>query len=425
MKSDLDALMQEKNLDALVVLGAAEHNPPMYYFTGGGHISAAIIVKKRGAEPILFYNDMERDEAAKTGLQTKSLSAYPFMDLLKEANGDKEMVGALRFHHLLTDLGLTKGRIGIYGHVEISGALAALTRLQRLLPDLELVGENAMDSVFIRAMETKDERDVERIRQMGKVTTEVVRRTAEYLTSRDVRADEVLLKEDGSPLTVGDVHAQIRLWVAELGAELPEGFIFSVGRDAGVPHSIGNPEDLMRLGQTIIYDIYPAERGGGYFYDFTRTWSLGYATPEAEELYGQVQEIFNRLMENFDLNTPFKDYQRMTCEYFESKGHKSQLNTKGPLDGYVHSLGHGVGLNIHERPFSGLDADESHRLAPGVVVTSEPGLYYPEKGMGFRIEDTIWVRPDGRMEILADYPYDFVLPMKKWKPTSPKPPKKK
>jgi Xaa-Pro aminopeptidase len=237
------------------------------------------------------------------------------------------------------------------------------------------------------------------------------------LTSREVRADEVLLKEDGSPLTVGDVHSKIRLWVAELGAELPEGFIFSIGRDAGVPHSIGNPEDLMRLGQTIIYDIYPAERGGGYFYDFTRTWSLGYATPEAQELYGQVQEIFNRLLENFDLNTPFKDYQRMTCEYFESKGHKTQLNTKGPLDGYVHSLGHGVGLNIHERPSSGLDADESHRLASGVVITSEPGLYYPEKGMGFRIEDTLWVRPDGKMEILADYPYDFILPMKKWKQT--------
>ena len=415
MKSDIDALMQEKNLDALVVLGAAEHNPPMYYYTGGGHVSAAILVKKRGEEPILFYNDMERDEAAKTGLQTKSLSAYPFQELLNEAGGDKEMVGALRFQHLLTDLGLTKGRVGIYGNVEISGVYATLTRLQRLLPDVELVGENGMNSIFSRAMETKDARDVERIRQMGKITTEVVRRTAEYLISRDVRADEVLLKEDGSPLTVGDVHAKIRLWVAELGAELPEGFIFSVGHDAGVPHSIGNPEDLMRLGQTIIYDIYPAERGGGYFYDFTRTWSLGYATPEAQELYGQVQEIFNRLLENFDLNAPFKNYQQMTCEYFESKGHKSQLNSKSPLDGYVHSLGHGVGLNIHERPFSGLDADDTHRLAPGVIITSEPGLYYPEKGMGFRIEDTLWVRPDGKMEILADYPYDFVLPMKKWK----------
>ena len=415
MKSDIDALMQARNLDALLVLGAAEHNPPMYYFTGGGHISAAVLVKKRGEAPILFYNDMERDEAAKTGLQTKSLGAYSFQDLLKEAGGDLTLVGALRFQRILNDLGLTKGRMGIYGNVDFSSTFAAVTRLQRLLPDLELVGESGMDSVFIRAMETKDERDVERIRKMGQITTEVVSLTAEYLTSRDVRADEVLLKEDGSPLTVGDVQARIRLWVAERGAELPEGFIFSIGRDAGVPHSTGNPADLMRLGQTIIYDIYPAERGGGYFYDFTRTWSLGYASTEAQELYGQVQEIFNRLLENFDLNASFKDYQRMACEYFESKGHKSQLNTENPLEGYVHSLGHGVGLYIHERPFSGLTVDDTHRLAPGVVITSEPGLYYPEKGMGFRIEDTLWVRPDGKIEILAEYPYDFVLPMKKRK----------
>ncbi len=250
---------------------------------------------------------------------------------------------------------------------------------------------------------------------MGRITTEVVRLTAEFLTSCEVREDEVLLNEKGEPLKLGEVKDKIRLWVAERGAELPEGFIFAIGRDAGVPHSTGNPEDLMRLGQTIVYDIYPAEAGGGYFYDFTRTWSLGYATPEAEELYGQVKEIFEKLWENFDLNVPFKQYQRMTCEYFESKGHKSQLNFGSPTEGYVHSLGHGVGLNIHERPFSGLMTGDDHRLSPGVVVTSEPGLYYPERGMGFRIEDTFWVRPDGRMEMLADYPYDFVLPMKKWK----------
>jgi Xaa-Pro aminopeptidase len=415
MKSDIDSLMKERNLDALLVLGAAEHNPPMYYFTGSGHISAAVLIKKRGEEPILFYNEMERDEAAKTGLQTKSMGVYSFQELLKEAGGDKTLVGALHFQHMLTDIGLTRGRVAIYGNVDFGSTYATVTKFQSLMPELEIIGENSMDSVFLCAMETKDERDVERIRQMGCITTEVVRRTAEYLTSRDIRKDEVLLNDDGSPLTVGDVHAKIRLWVAELGAELPEGFIFSIGRDAGVPHSSGNPNDLMRLGQTIVYDIYPAERGGGYFYDFTRTWCLGYATPEAEELYGQVKEIYFRLMDKFDLNASFKDYQRMTCEYFESKGHKSQLNTDNPLDGYVHSLGHGVGLNIHERPFSGLQADDSHRLAPGVIITSEPGLYYPEKGMGFRIEDTLWVRPDGKIEVLADYPYDFVLPMKKWK----------
>ncbi|MBI5295390.1 MAG: aminopeptidase P family protein [Chloroflexi bacterium] len=415
MKSDFDALMQARNLDALLVLGSAEHNPPMYYFTGGGHVSAAALIKKRGETPILFYNDMERDEAAKTGLPTKSFSAYPFMDLMKEAGGDQALAGAIRFKRMFNDLGLMGGRVGIYGHVELGSAFGMLTHFQRIAPEFELVGENGMDSVFIRAMETKEASEVERIRNMGRITTEVVRQTADYLTSCDVREDEVLLNEQGQPLKLGEVKDKIRLWVAERGAELPEGFIFAIGHDAGVPHSTGNPEDLMRLGQTIVYDIYPAEAGGGYFYDFTRTWSLGYATPEAQELYDQVRGIFNKLWEDFDLNVPFKQYQRITCEYFESKGHKSQLNTPAPTEGYVHSLGHGVGLNIHERPFSGLMTGDDQRLAPGVVVTSEPGLYYPEKGMGFRIEDTFWVRPDGRMEMLADYPYDFVLPMKKWK----------
>lgn len=412
MKSDIDALMQARNLHALLVLGNAEHNPPMYYFTGGGHVSNAVLIKKRGETPVLYCNDMERGEAAKTGLEIRSLSLYPMSELVKETDGDMTKTGAILFKRLLTDLGLASARIAVYGKVEFGSMFATMTNVQKYLLDLQLVGEN--DSIFTRAMETKDESEVARIRRMGRITTEVVRLTADYLTSRDVREDEVLLKEDGSPLTIGDVQSRIRLWVAERGAELPEGFIFSIGRDAGLPHSQGNPDDLIRLGQTIVYDIYPAERGGGYFYDFTRTWSLGYATPEAEELYGQVKEVFDKVMDNFDLNAPFKDYQRMTCEYFESKGHKSQLNTKVPLDGYVHSLGHGVGLNIHERPGSHLLMDDSHRLKPGVVITSEPGLYYPDKGMGFRIEDTIWVRPDGVMEILAEYPYDFVLPMKKW-----------
>lgn len=415
MKSDLDALMQARNLDAILVVGNAEHNPPMYYLTGGGHVSHATVIKKRGEEAAYFHNDMERDEAAKSGLRLIPYSKYDYDALYKEADGDLLLASALRYRMIFEELGLTRGRVGVYGFYDLSAVFGTLSRLQKLLPELEFVGEPREDSIFMRAMETKDAAEVERIRRMGRITTTVVGKTRDYLTEREVRADEVLLKEDGSPLTVGDVHAKIRLWVAEQGAELPSGFIFAIGRDAGVPHSTGNPADLMRLGQTIVFDIYPAEAGGGYYYDFTRTWSLGYAAPEAQELYDQVKEIFDKLMDNFDVNAPFKHYHKMTCEYFESKGHQSPLNTKAPVEGYVHSLGHGVGLNIHERPFSGLTAGDDQRLAPGVVVTSEPGLYYPEKGMGFRIEDTLWVRPDGTIETLADYPYDFVLPMKKRK----------
>ncbi|HEU0291110.1 MAG TPA: M24 family metallopeptidase [Anaerolineales bacterium] len=415
MKSDLDTLMQSKNLEALIVFGHGEHNPPMYYFTGGGHIMHATLIKKRGEGAVLFHGDMERDEAARSGLKCVPYSKYDYEALLNEANKNVLVATAMRCELMFRDLGLTVGRVGVYGTYDLSATIGLLTHLQKLLPEIEFVGESSSDSVIVRAMETKDASEVARICRVGEITTAVVGMVRDYLTSCDVREDEVLLKEDGSPMTVGDVHSKIRLWVAERGAELPSGFIFAIGRDAGVPHSGGNPEDLMRLGQTIVFDIYPAEKGGGYYYDFTRTWSLGYTTPEAQELYDQVKEIFEKVLENFDLNAAFKDYQRMTCEYYESKGHQTQLNTKAPIEGYVHGLGHGVGLNIHERPSSSLTGSDDNRLAPGVVITTEPGLYYPEKGMGFRIEDTLWVRPDGRIEKLVEYPYDFVLPMKKWK----------
>jgi Xaa-Pro aminopeptidase len=415
MKSDLDALMQARQLDAILIFGDAEHNPPMYYFVGGGHVSGALLIKKVGKEPVLFYNDMERDEASKSGLKAVSYSEYgPINDYINEADGDMLMAFALRRKKILADHGLSGGRIGVYGKVDFSQNFGITMNLMKLMPELEFIGEFGTDSVIQRAMETKDDVEVARIRQMGAVTTTVVKMVQDYLTSCAVREDEVLLKEDGHPLTLGEVKSKISLWLAERSAIDVEGVIFAIGRDAGVPHSLGDPEDLMTLGKTIVFDIFPAEQGGGYFYDFTRTWSLGYATPEAQALYDQVHEIYNNVVENLDLNASFIDYQRMTCEYFESKGHKSPLNTKVPLDGYVHSLGHGVGLNIHERPSSSLAAGEDNILKPGVVITIEPGLYYPDKGMGFRIEDTYWVHPDGKIEMLAEYPYDFVLPMKKW-----------
>ncbi len=87
------------------------------------------------------------------------------------------------------------GRVGIYGNTDLGYAFATFTLLQSLIPDLELVGETGSDSLFMKAMETKDASEMEHIRKMGAATTEVVRRTAEYLTSQEVRADEVLLKK--------------------------------------------------------------------------------------------------------------------------------------------------------------------------------------------------------------------------------------
>jgi Xaa-Pro aminopeptidase len=402
--------MEAHDIDALLVTGPAQHNPAMYYFTGGWHISQADLIKRRGQAPVLFYNSMERDEAAKTGLQTKDLGDYRLRDLLKENNGNMVKATVLRYQKMLEELEITNGRVALFGKAEAGAAYAVFSGLEKALPGLTMVGQ-LDDSLLMQAMATKDEDEIERMRRMGQVTTAVVALVADFLTGHRLKG-EVLVKADGQPLTIGDVKSRINLWLAERGAENPEGTIFAIGRDAGVPHSAGTSSDALRLGQTIVFDIFPCEEGGGYFYDFTRTWCLGYATDEALALYEDVHAIYQEIIDSLKPGVHCPEYQRRACELFEARGHPTIEKNPQIQEGYVHSLGHGLGLNVHERPWFGRNASPEDRLDPGSVVTIEPGLYYPERGLGVRLEDTVWMRPDGKPELLADFSLDLVLPMK-------------
>jgi Xaa-Pro aminopeptidase len=408
MKSDLDHLMKTHNLDAILITGPAQHNPPMGYFTGSIHMTGGDLIKKRGSDPILFYNPMERDEAAKSGYISKNLAEYRFDELMKSTNGNMLQATILRYQKMLEDNGLSSSRVGIYGKMDVGSAFEIFSGLERKLPDLEIVGQLG-DSLMLQAMATKDAKEVERIRAMGVITTSVVGKVADFLTSQKSK-NGVLVNSNGDPILIGDVKRKINLWLAESGVENPEGTIFAIGRDAGVPHSSGNPNDLLNLGQTIIFDIFPAEAGGGYFFDFTRTWCLGYAPDEVMAIYEDVFFVYHQIMSELEVNALCSQYQDRTCELFEERGHPTIKGNPQTQEGYVHSLGHGVGLYIHEYPRFSSNVKED-RLATGSVVTVEPGLYYPDKGMGVRLENTVWVRPDGEMEILADYPLDLVLPV--------------
>ena len=410
MKADLDRLMEEQGLDALLITGPAQHNPPMVYFTGPIHMTGGDLIKKRGADPILFYYPMERDEAAKTGFITKNLAEYRFNELIKTTGGDMLNATVLLYEKMLLDYEVSSGRIAVYGKMDAGSSYAVFSGLNEKLPDLEILGQVG-DSLILSAMATKDPDEVDRIRAMGIITISVVSKVADFLSSHKQK-NSVLIKSNGDPLKVGDVKNNINLWLAEAGVENPEGTIFAIGRDAGVPHSSGNPNDILELGKTIIFDIFPAEAGGGYFFDFTRTWCLGYAPDQVMKLYEDVSKVYHQIMSEIQVNALCSQYQDRTCELFEEMGHPTIKSNPQTQEGYVHSLGHGVGLNIHEYPRISSNFKQD-RLSPGSVVTIEPGLYYPEKGMGVRLEDTVWVRPDGEMEILAPYPYDLVIPVSK------------
>jgi Xaa-Pro aminopeptidase len=414
MKADLHQLMEREGIDALWIVGAASHNPAMTYFTGNVHVGYGDLIIQRGKEPVLFCNAMEREEAASTGLEVVVNAKYEFRKVLEESQGNIQLAGAKVLKMMFEEVGLTKGCVSIYGKEDVGSIFGVIQEVQKLLPDIEFIGE-ASDSILLEARATKDEFEIDRIREMGRITTEVVGKTAALLQNCQVNTDEILLNEEGKPLTIGEVKNHINLWLAERGVENPEGSIFAIGRDAGIPHSAGKPEDKICLGKTIIFDIFPREAGGGYFFDFTRTWCLGYA-PEAEnKLYQDVKSVYETIMDELKLDVETVQFQERTCELFEEKGHATIRQDSQLQSGYVHSLGHGLGLDVHERPWFAKRGPSSDLLLSGSVVTIEPGLYYPEKGMGCRIEDSVWVRPDGQMEILAEYPYNLVLPMKHWK----------
>ena len=410
MKRDIDHLMEEAGIDALFILGSASHNPYMTYFTGSIHVSDAYLLKKRGESPILYHLSMEREEAAQSGLECHDFNETDPLELLKEAGGDVTRGRALQWQKIFRRHAVT-GRVGLYGQMEIGPTFTALRLLDEALPDVQLIGESETKAVLLAARATKDKDEIEHIRSIGRITTEVVGEVADYLTGCHVR-DEVLLDTDGSPVTIGAIRRRINLSLAMKGAENPEGTIFAQGRDAGIPHSAGQDSQPVQLGKTIVFDIYPCEAGGGYFYDFTRTWSLGYATDEALRLYEDVRQVYDKVMDSLKPDMPCRDLQILTCELFEAKGHPSILNTPKTQEGYVHSLAHGLGLAVHEGPHFQYAESNTDLLLTGSVVTIEPGLYYPERGMGARIENPVWVRPDGKMETLVDYPLDFVLPMR-------------
>jgi Xaa-Pro aminopeptidase len=372
MKNDIDRLMEEKDLDALFVVGSANHNSSMVYFTGIVHVSDAYLLKKRGEEPILFYQTMERDEADRTGLETKSFDDYPAEELITKFDGDLIKARAHRLKLILEDFDVT-GRVSIYGSGDVGSFYGIFRETQSLIEGVELVTESRTSSVLTLAKMTKDEEEVEQIREIGEITVSTVDDVAGFLKSHQVK-DGTLVNRQGEVLTIGEVKRRIDLWLAMRGAENPEGTIFAIGSDAGVPHSAGIDDQPVEIGKPIVFDIFPCQIGGGYFYDFTRTWCLGHAPDEVQKLYDDVLEVYKKVYAAIEP-----------------------------------SLAHGLGLDVHEGPSFYKREENKDVLLPGTVITVEPGLYYPERGMGARIEDTVWVRPDGFLETLVEYSMDLVL----------------
>jgi Xaa-Pro aminopeptidase len=412
MKSDLPRLMNERNLDALIVLGPdglGRANAAFAYFVGDAHVTTGTIIVKRDGDTYVVHGPMEREEATKTGMKPISKAAYRFPEVLKDRQGNQIAAEVEILRRIFNDVGVG-GRVGFYGAEQANLSFNFLNTLIRE-EICDVVAEGDGDAIST-ARVTKDAQEAGLIRRACQLTEVVIGTTQGFLRSHRVR-DETLVRADGEALTVRDVKAFIRREAAANGLVMDD-CIFAIGRDAGIPHSSGTPSDPITLGRTIVFDIWPSGPGG-YHSDITRTWCLGYAPDHVRQAHDLVMQAHDMAEAMFNTRDYTYVFNEAVCDLFEAHGHRTVRQDYGTTSGYMHGLGHGFGLEVHEPPsmsVRGWKPDE--RLGPGAIVCNEPGLYYPDDprgGWGMRIEDDYWCNLDGTFERLTEFDRSLVVPM--------------
>ena len=404
MRSDVDKILAERDLAAAVLVKTEHASPAFSYMTGrAGHISVGYLVCRRGKKPHLVHGSMERDAAAATGFETSDFGQRGYRKIAAEEKGIAP-TEARFLDELLRDLGVT-GRVVLEGIGPFGRYHHILRRLEERRPDLQLV-EDKDPGVFVLARLTKDEDEVEQVRKVGRVCGDAYARVRGVMGGG--RLDGGKLKDAAGWVTVGRLRQEIRRVFFEAGLEEPHANIVAQGRDAGVPHNGGNDADVVKEGAPIVIDLFPAQPGGGYFFDVTRTYCAGRAPEELRSVFECVRGALNDSLNTLQMGASARSYQERTCDFFEKHGHPTIRTNDRTEEGYVHGLGHGIGLEVHERPNLGGPPSNLDKLDPGTLFTIEPGLYYPSRGLGVRLEDVVYTRPDGTFENLAEHiPYEL------------------
>ncbi len=409
MKADIDRLMAQRGMDAIVVIIDEVYSPQVDFLAGRASVYGGLLIKTWQAAPVFVVSGMEVEEAKSTGLQAYSWDDFGYRDALNANGGDTVAARVLLWGRCLAQFGVSSGRIGVYGVSKVEQILPLFEALREAYPQYQFVGESGT-SLFAEAVFTKDDEELRRIASVAERTSEVVRATWDFIASHRTNESEIVVDQDGIPLTIGDVRRFILRALLDRGLE-DTGLIFAQGRDGAFPHSRGRDEEPLRLGEAIVFDLFPREAGGGFHHDMTRTWCIGYAPDDVREAYDTVMEAFDLAHEMFAVGRPVREMQEAVMQYFEDRNHPTWRQNPGSSDGYTHSLGHGLGLEIHEGyTISHLNKDDV--FAVGNVITIEPGLYYPDRGFGVRVEDTLYVAPDGQLLTLTDVPKDLVLPLR-------------
>ncbi|MFL5488919.1 MAG: M24 family metallopeptidase [Gemmatimonadaceae bacterium] len=335
------------HIDGLVLTSL----PNVRYLTGFSGSSALVLVTERDLH---FITDFRYDtqigeevgDIARTRIEQQSLWTG-LWNLAGSLNG-LEVIGFESAHLLHRDF-------------------------QRLLTDGTRWQWRPQVNLVEALRETKDADEVALIRQAGEIAITALKKT---------------LKEIRPGMTELNVAGILEKALRDEGSEdFPFATIVASGPRAALPHARASSRVIER-GDLLLLDFGAQYKG--YCSDITRTVVIGRATDEQRAVYDIVQHANAIASTSVRAGMKGQEADGLARHYIEEHGYGAAFG---------HSLGHGLGLEVHEAPRLAKTVETP--LGAGAVVTIEPGIYRPGWG-GVRIEDDVHLAPNGP-EILTDF----------------------
>ena len=384
----LDAFLDETDIDGYLI--DADSTDSDQYYLSGFDAPDPFVTLYDGETHLLFPRSLEFGRAKRES-SAESVERYVDFDHaeLIEEHGPEAAVS-----HVLARFVESYGveSVAVPPRFPLRTADGLRGRGVEVTPDT--------DGTITEIRATKTDAEIEHVRAAQKAN-ETAMRAAEDLLSDAGVADDGQLRHDGAPLTSERVKEEIEVTLLRHGCSLDE-TIVACGAAAADPHDRGSGS--LTAGEPIIVDIFPQDKTTKYHADMTRTFCVGEPTETVREWYELTERAKAAAFEVLEPGATGEAVHDAVCDVYEEAGLPTLRSDDRAETGFIHSTGHGVGLDVHELPRLSPAGGE---LEPGHIVTIEPGLYDPEVG-GVRIEDIAVVTDDG-YENLTEYDQQLVV----------------
>jgi len=372
----LDNAVRMSGADAYLIYASSE-DADMRYLSGFATNDPFIYFKKPGRRGTIIVSQMEHPRAVRESTAAVMTRAQAGLVEILKTEKDPWRATAQMI------LGQVQKKILVPPKFPLALARALQGSVELIVDDTALQSVRAV----------KNRAEIAAIKNVQRVTESAIDLGISLIKGSTVKKG--ILVSGGEPLTSERVRAAMHAVLIGHGCSAKD-TIVSCGEDAAIPHCMGT--GALRARQPIVLDMFPRHDQSGYFSDMTRTVSKGKPGTKVLDMHEVVCEAQDLAVREMREGVSGSEVHQMVVDFFKTHGYGSATT------GFVHNLGHGIGLEVHEPPSLG---PSGTRLAAGNVITVEPGLYYPGVG-GVRFEDIGVVTKKGFTRF-THYPRDLVV----------------